>query len=245
MTQLKFDVDGRWQAVVPKRDRYAEVFALARAFVAHEETLAPAKQCPYLEAVRGLLSQAALLESQRTEGEATRTISAETLKRAEKEAQGIARQVQGLLIGFFPDTPEVAEQWGLNLKQGTGLIQLPDNRDQRLAFLNRYIAQEESRPPAERFPKPVLAEVQRVRDTITTALLGRSSGRTQREGSISSSLTVAHALQDTLKAALVYLISMSFGYKVVPELQAWGFEVVARSAPHVKEEKDQYEATTA
>lgn len=245
MTQIKFDTEGRWQVVVPKRDRYREIFALARAFVTHEETLAPTKQSPFLEEVRTLLGQAALLQSHRAEGETTRTISAETLKRAEKEAQGMARQVQGLLIGNFAHTLEVAEEWGLNLKQGTGQIQLPDSREQRLAFLNRYLAKEESRPAAERFPKPVLSEVQRVRDTITAALAGRESGQTQREGSISSSLVLAQSLQDVLKAALVYLIAKSFAYKVVPELQTWGFEVVARSAPHVKEEKEQYVATTA
>lgn len=228
MLVIKLDVKSRWQAQIPAPRKYPRLVEMARTFVARDETLPIAEQSPYLDEVRALLVEMSMLTEQRATGETERTISAETLKRAEQEAQMVARQVQGLIVALYPLTPERAEEWGLNLKQGTGAINLPRTRTERLAFLNRYLAKEESRPPTERFQVPNLDNVRQIRDTITASLVTRSSGVTRREGSIAGIITLAYRLQQRLQAAAVYLVSKRFGYQLTPELQAWGFEVVER-----------------
>lgn len=225
MWQFRLDSDSPWDLKLPGAKRPREVIALARAFVAHDQTLPPDKRSPYGARVQSLLGQAESLTTQRTTGESQRTVSAETLKRAERDAQEIARQVQGILIAYFPKTPERAEEWGLNLKQGTHTIILPKSRSARLDFLNCYLAKEESRAPAERFPAPALDEVRRVRDTIAASLTGRASGQTQREGGVAATYTIARDLSNILAAALLYLLAEGFNFAISPDLQAWGFVV--------------------
>lgn len=229
MWQFRLDADSPWDLQLPGAKRPRQVIELARAFVTYDQTLPPAKQSPHLEKLQTLLAQADSLTTQKAAGESQRTVSAETLKRAERDAQEIARQVRGILAAYFPKTPEQAEEWGLNLKQGTHTIILPATRTERLDFLNRYLAKEESRAATERFPAPALDEVRRVRDTIATALTERASGQTRREGGVAGTSALAHDLSNFLAASLFHLLTAEFNFKLSPDLQVWGFEVTERT----------------
>lgn len=236
MVQVRFDVGSPWQVKVPRAERQQALFSSAQTFVAHEETLPPDKQSIYLGKIRELLSEAGMLTEQKDKGESQRTVSSEELKRAEEEAKEIAGQVQGLLRAVFPKTPERAEEWGLDLKQGTHTLLLPRTRLARLTFLSRYLAKEESRAPAERFTTPTLADVRRVRDTLAASLAGRDSGITQRESSVAARVATAARLSDYLQAALVHLLAQN-NFTITPSLQAWGYHVVARQ-PRTKGEPE-------
>ncbi len=112
------------------------------------------ERTPYLARVEALLTQGEALRAEQVAGKAERTVAAETMKRLETEAHGLARQVKGLIIALYPARPGGLKAWGLTFRQGTERILLPTNRAERLAFLARYIAQEEGRPEAERFRVP-------------------------------------------------------------------------------------------
>ena len=64
----------------------------------------------------------------------------------------------------------------------------------------------------------------------------RSDSQAQRESSTAQANAVADELLDLLQAALVQIILQQYGRKVTPDLQSWGFEVVARTAKPAKQE---------
>ena len=94
-------------------------------------------------------------------------------------------------------------------------------------MLDSYIAQEQSRPAKERFATPDLTEVIAVRDQLRANLTARNNGKARREASVAASRAVAGELLQNLQAAAAYLISTRYNFTLTPELQQWGFTVVA------------------
>ncbi len=136
------------------------------------------------------------------------------------------------------DSPARATEWGFDVKQTgqrSGTILVPQGREALLKTLATYVTTEESRPAAERFTTPNLAEVKTVCDKLHQSIEGRADGQAQRESGTAEANLVAEEVLDLLQAALVQIVVKQYGRKVTPDLQNWGFEVVARTASHPAE----------
>ncbi len=205
----------------------ASLVSLAQTFTAYEQNLPPAEQTPYTAQIAGLLAQALPTHSGQVSGEIQRTVASEAVKRLDEQARLLVNQILYMLKATFPTQPEQAEAWGFALKQTTGQIRLPKTCLERLALLNAYLAQEESRPAAEQFSLPALATVKAVRDELQANLNARDAGKMQRQLSVIAGKNVGDELLQHLQAAAVYLLSTRYNFSVSPELQRWGFEVVS------------------
>lgn len=229
MLRLDFDPSSPYQVRLPRPTEREAVFALASTFINMEQRqLTPT---PYLASLQTLLTQAQTLQNAMNSGESKRLNASEAVKQCDEQAKMLVRQMVNLLRGHFMNQPARVTEWGLTLKQGTGNILSPQDRDERLAFLNSYIAKEESRPTAERFALPALVEVRTVRDTLRSNLTDRSAGQTEREVNIMALNEVLAKLLAFIQAGLVHLLATRFNLTLSPALQEWGFEVVQISKP--------------
>lgn len=229
MLRLDFDHSSLYQVRFPRPSDREAVLALASSFIEMEQRqLAPT---PYLSSLQTLLAQAQTLQNAINSGESKRLNASEAVKQYDEQAKMLIRQMVNLLRGHFMSQPARVTEWGLTLKQGTGNILSPQDRDERLAFLNSYIAKEESRPTAERFALPALAEVRTVRDTLRSNLNNRTAGQTEREVNIAALNGVLENLLAFVQAGLVHLLATRFNFTLSPALQEWGFEVVQMAKP--------------
>lgn len=236
MLRVQFDTKSNYSVRLPTGKR--KLYHLAVDYVTHEETIPAAEQTSFTADIIGLVEQVDPLFDRQQTGEANRVQASEALKKYEQEAHDLARQLQGLMQAYFPQTPEAATRWGFQIRQSgsrPGAILLPPDREALLVLLDAYITAETERPEAERFPVPALETVTGVRDGLMSALQERQAARAQREASVALTNELQRELHDYLQAALVYLVVKRFNRKVTPELQAWGFDVVevrpASSAP--------------
>lgn len=236
MLRIQFDTKGAYSVRLPRGKQ--NLYQLAVNYVTYEKTIPAAEQTSFTADIIGLVEQVDPLFDRQQTGEANRVQASEALKKYEQEAHDLARQLQGLMQAYFPQTPEAATRWGFHIRQSgsrPGAILLPQGREALLALLDAYITAETERPEAERFPVPVLETVTGVRDGLASALQERQAAQAQRETSVALTNELQRELNDYLQAALVYLVVKRFDRKVTPALQAWGFDVVevklASSAP--------------
>lgn len=227
MLQIRFDSSSSYALHFPRPHERTKVLALAQTFVAYDETQPEDRQSPYTPKLKALLEEMIPRNDQRLQGEAQRTVASDALKQLDDEASLIIDQIIGMMRVVFPTAPGQAERWGLAVKQRTGNILKPHKREARLALLNAYIKTEYSRPDYERFSLPDLDHVVRVRDELQTNLHARNTGKTQREVGIATGKALSLELHNHLQAAVVYLLSEQFNYKLTHELQNWGYTVVS------------------
>ncbi|MCB0169364.1 MAG: hypothetical protein KDJ97_02330 [Anaerolineae bacterium] len=180
--------------------------------------------------LRQLLQASVPTQNTYKSSEVQRTIASEAVKRLDEQAKALIRKIRFKLNFDYTETPEAAEEWGFQVKQGTGNILLPTNRSERLALLDTYIAKEESRPPEEQFTAPNLAEVISLRDGLKTNLEARRASRSRRKDSYAARAESLEALYDTLRMAGGLIVLKKLNRKVTPALEKWGIEVTKRQS---------------
>lgn len=230
--RVEFDAKGSFSVRLPQSDEVSRILKLCTGFLRKEDQLAAGLRTLYTEDIRVLAARGNQLVEQKSSGEGQRTQSSEDLKQIEAHAKKLATQIQSLLKAMFIDSPAKATEWGFDVKQTgqrSGTILLPQGREALLKTLTTYLATEESRPAAERFTTPDPSEVKKVCDGLRQSMEGRADGQAQRESGTAEANLVAEEALDLLQAALVQIVVKQYGRKVTPDLQNWGFEVVART----------------
>lgn len=231
MLRVQFDSTGTMSVRFPQRKQTARTYALGAAFVQKEESVDPAERCPFYADVAALVSELAQFVGGQQTGEAQRAVASEEVKRLEEEARAYVKQIRAMLQATYFDTPEKAAEWGFDVQQtspGAVSIRLPRARAGLLALLDAYLGKEESLPAEEQLSRPPLADVQAVHASLSQTLGQRQEGQAQRETNVAQRNETVRRLLDVLQAACVYLVAKNFDYAVSPELQDWGFEIVAK-----------------
>lgn len=235
MITAKFDTTSKLHLKFPEKNKPEQIVDAIRAFVDYELSRPVELQLPHTPIMVNLLQQWAATDDQRTQGEWQRANAAEAIERLDQEIVELVRHIRKTLDAAFPTRPSQAKGWGFKSKQTTKNILLPQSRTEHLMTLDKYIAQEQSRPAAERFTSPDLAEVIRVRDTMREQLYIRRIGRNQREKSVAAGNRIAAAMYNYLQAAAVHLLTFNFDFTITPKLEYWGYNVVSRRVASTKD----------
>lgn len=236
MYHIVLDSPSPYQVDIPTPAQPTKLITAGQSFVTYDETLPPEEQSYLLPDLRQHLQDCVPTQNSFKASEAERTIASEAVKRLDEQARSLIRKIRYKLNFDYMETPEAAEAWGFQVKQGTGHILLPKSRSGRLALLDTYIANEESRPPEARFTTPELEDVISLRDDLKTNLAARRSSRSRRKASHSARTEALKALYDTLRMAGGLLILKKFNRTLTPELEKWGIKVVKRQS---KEKEDE------
>ena len=215
---------------IPTPNQPAKLITTGQNFVKYDESLPPEEQSYLLPDLRQLLQASVPTQNSYKSSEVQRTIASEAVKRLDEQAKALIRKIRHKLNYDYTETPEAAEEWGFQVKQGTGNILLPTNRSERLALLDTYIAKEESRPPEERLTAPNLAEVISLRDSLKANLDTHRTSRSRRKDSHAARAETLEALYDTLRLAGGLIILKKLNRKLTPALEKWGIEVTKRQS---------------
>lgn len=226
MYQIRIDATSPYNLRLPRDYQPQEIVGLAQKFVAYESTRAEVQRTPLTHRLATLLDEVTPCYQERDSGERQRTAASEAVKRLDHEAKTLINHLWNMMNYLFKATPEQAQAWGFEVRQVTGRIIRPQSRPKRLDLLTSYVAYEESRPDHQRFSLPDLAEVRRVRDGLAGNLSARDAGRTQREVCLIAGEALTNQMLNHLQAAVVHLLAVEYGYKLSPDLEKWGFEVV-------------------
>lgn len=229
MYQFRLDSRSPYALRIPSPARPTALIRLAQSFVAYEQSLPEDQRSPYGPLIADILDQIEPQTGNRLSGESQRVMASETVKQLDFKAIKLIRHIWQTMNLNFIERPAGAAEWGFTVKQSTGRILMPSNRDERLAVLNVYIAKELSRPEHERFQAPDLGEVMEVCEGLKANLSARQTGRTQRMISTAANRTLTAQLINHLNAAAVYLLAHRFDYTVNLELQNWGYRIVTRN----------------
>ena len=179
--------------------------------------------------------------------ESGRKQASEALKRAQKHAYAMAKQAVNILEATFADEPAKAQDWGFIVRQtgrSAGRILLPKSRDELLATLNIYIDQEESRPEAERFTLPALADMTTARDDLNHYLRTRDENRRSRKRANADRRRLSAETRKMLNEAAAYLVLTQCDGQICPELEKWGFIVEERRTPSAQKAAEEAETVS-
>ena len=229
-TAATIDTLSPYHVNLPTPNDGPDLINSGESFVTYDETLPPEQQSPLLPEIRELLQQCTPSQNVIITSEAQRTMASEAVKRLDEQATTLIRKIHRMFNHTFFETPEAAEQWGFKVKQSTRNILMPQNRPQRLALLNAYIAKEESRPAEERFTTPDLAEVVALRDDLKANLAIRRNSQNRRKASLTASNDALKALYDCMRTAGAVILIKHFNRTIHQDMTKWGFEVIRRQA---------------
>ncbi|MCB9077782.1 MAG: hypothetical protein H6631_09340 [Anaerolineaceae bacterium] len=228
MPTLRFEQQTPYKLRSLTKHETPKIIALAKAFVAREELLPPQQRTPYTDTISQLLAQTQTLIHTNSRSENQRTKASEALKRLDEQLNSTIEQIMATLKATFLHNLEVAQEWGFELRQKTGNIRKPKERNQRLAALAAYISKEQSRPPEEQFARPALDEVVALYDKLQRNKATRDAGEATRMQSRVDNLAVAEALYNTLQLALHHIVWRDYNSTLAPGLREWGFDVIYR-----------------
>ena len=114
------------------------------------------------------------------------------------------------------------------MRQTTGKLRKPTNRDGKMAALAAYIKKEQSRPPEQQFTLPTLADTAALYDTIKAAKSARQTGSTGRMQNRVELIEACEQLLNYIQLALHDIVARYYNFSLAPGLREWGFEVTRR-----------------
>lgn len=225
MTITFRDSQSDYRLVFPRQTDQDGMMPLADKFITYEQTRPPEQQTPYTTAIAGWYQELITASQEKVEAQRRRTIASHKTKQLDQEARKLARKIWKTVTLHCEDELSEVVRWGLKFKQTTGNVLMPQDREERLVTLATYISKEESRPEAERFQLPVLADVIATHDELTTNLIAHQTAVTQFETSDEACRNLTKKLSDFLQAAGIYILATEFEMKLSTQLQNWGYDV--------------------
>ncbi|MCB0212084.1 MAG: hypothetical protein KDJ52_22265 [Anaerolineae bacterium] len=210
----------------PESNKRANVIALGKKYTAYEKALPPKKQNLFTPIINGLLQQILEHEEKSTAGEAQRAVASGVASALERRSKELVASMMKTIDAAFPNQPAKAQEWGFYTKKRTSNILTPKTQKDRLAVMESYIAKEESRPEAERFTIPALAEVIDNVQSYKATIQARDAGQYQREAHINASNELVKSLAQYLQLAAGVIVGYNYHLKISRDLQRWGYKVV-------------------
>ncbi|MCB0181503.1 MAG: hypothetical protein KDI62_24965 [Anaerolineae bacterium] len=230
MHTIFLDANSPYHVGIPSAEQWPELIDTTQTFVTYDQSLPPERQSPYTRHLIAMLNICVPLYETYESSESQRTIASETVKRLEAQLTRLTRQIHHVIKGALFETPEQAEEWGFQIRQSSQTILMPRSTKERLALLKKYIAQEESRPAAERFTIPNLETVKRLHADLITHRATRRSSRDRRKSSRAARDEAFAQLVDWLRMAAGHLMLDHFNHKISFEMQQWGYIVIERQS---------------
>ncbi|MCB9076120.1 MAG: hypothetical protein H6631_00850 [Anaerolineaceae bacterium] len=212
----------------PEANNRADNIDLAKKYLAQEQSLPAKKQNLFTPIIDDLLQQIIDCEKKIAEGEAQRAVAADEMSGLAQRNKELVSSMLKTIAAAYPDRPAKAQEWGFATKKETANIRTPRNQKERLAVMARYITKEESRPEAERFTIPALAEVIDNYETCVAILKTRDAGRYQREAHVNAANMLAKQLSQYLQLAAGVIVGYDYKLDIKKDLQHWGFKVIER-----------------
>jgi hypothetical protein len=232
MIAIKIDANGGYNLIWPRTDQ--EILNLASAYVAQESRLPAAQRVasPSLALVQTALTQAQAPAELATQAERDRVQAAEAYRQAMVE---VNQRVDVLLVRlknqYLSNLGQLA-QWGLEVVSGKkgATVRKPKGDKALITFLQTYVARESSLPAAQQIQDPALATISNLLTQVTTSQTERLTGRNKREAGVQTRSEKVQMLLDLVQTAGLVLVMTQFQGVVTNDLQAWGFQVVAKSS---------------
>lgn len=232
MFSVRIDVKGEYELRWPLAD--SAIIALGELYVAREVSL-PSEQkllAPALPMVQAVLAQAQTAMQAASSGEVSRAVASELYHQAMETARPLLDLVIARLKGKYAEQLAQLEAWGLHTNQGVRGVNVmkPRNENEWADFLVAYVAREQSLEAEARVAHPPLAQMAALAVTAQANREGRRSSQTHREINVEARTAVVAKLLGLLQTAALVLMVIRGDGKVKPELQAWGYDIVARTA---------------
>ncbi|MCB9109594.1 MAG: hypothetical protein H6633_35970 [Anaerolineales bacterium] len=239
MLTNKFDNSVKLNLIYPDRDKPPDIANTVQDVITYEQSLPPEAQLPHTPILIDLMQQWDETDQMRSDGESQRAVAAERVHQLDREIVALVRHARKTLDATYPESPSQAKAWGFEAKQSTKNILLPQTRDEHLRVLRKYILKEQSRPEAERFARPNLADAIRVHDELRAQLTLRQAGQNQREKAVAAGYEIAAKMYNYLQSAATHLLTFNFDFVVTVELQNWGFNVTTRRSTSSEEKAEE------
>ncbi len=161
--------------------------------------------------------------------------AAELVRQADEQLRPLMEKVILRLKNRHADNLAELEAHGLKTKVGARGVTVtkPKNTADWRAFCLAYVDKESALPAASQITDPPLSQLTAIAQVLRDNQAARTTQTTRRQMSVATRTAAAQTLLDALQAAAV-LIVLRFGGQVTFDLQQWGYDVVAKTAPAPK-----------
>ena len=233
---MKFDVQGalelRWAATdeaIIKHGQAFLTFEESRPASEQLKDLSPTFFTQQVDAARKAAAEAGL-------GEAERARAAERVRQADEQLRPLIDKIILHLKSRHADNLADLELYTLKTKAGARGVSVtkPNNAIARRAFCLAYVERESSLPAEQQISDPPLSQLTAIATILRENQAERATQTNRRQINVANRSAAAQTLLDALQAAAAVLIVTRFGGQVTFDLQQWGYEVVAKTAPAPK-----------
>ena len=233
---MKFDVQSalelRWAATdeaIIKQGQAFLAFEASRPASEQLKDLSPAFFTTLVDAAQEAAAEAGL-------GETERARVAELVRQADEQVRPLLEKVILHLKSRHVANLAELEKYGLVTKVGARGVSVtkPKNVADWRAFCLAYVEQEANLPTAQQITDPPLSQLTAIADILRQNQAARTAQTTRRQMNVATRTAASQTLLDALQAAAAVLIVLRFGGKVTFDLQQWGYDVVAKTAPQPK-----------
>ena len=230
---MKFDVQSalelRWAATD------ADIIKHGLAFQAFEEQQPVNEQLKDLSPLffRELIKTAEEAAAEARQGEAERARAAELVRQADEQLRPLMEKVILRLKNRHANNLAELEPYGLQTKVGARGVTVtkPKNTADWRAFCLIYVERESSLSAEQQITDPPLSQLTAIAQILRDNQTERTTQVNRRQINVANRTAASQTLLDALQAAAAVLIVTRFGGKVTFDLQQWGYDVVAKTAP--------------
>lgn len=230
---MKFDVRSalelRWAATD------ADIIKHGLAFQAFEEQQPVNEQLKDLSPLffRELIKTAEEAAAEARQGEAERAHAAELVRQADVELRPLVDLAIVRLKNRYAHNLADLELYGLKTTTGPRGVSVQKPRDAigRRAFCLVYVERESSLPAEQQITDPPLSRMTAIAQILRDNQTERTTQVNRRQINVANRTAASQVLLDALQAAAAVIIVTRLGGKVTFELQQWGYDVVAKTAP--------------
>ncbi|MFN8597773.1 MAG: hypothetical protein U0559_16520 [Anaerolineae bacterium] len=233
---MKFDFQSalelRWgttdEAII-KHGQAFLAFEASRPVSEQLKDLSPAFFTTLVDAAQEAATEAGL-------GEAARAHAAEAVRQIDAQLPALVDKIIMQLKLHYASNLADLKLYGLETNVGPRgiVVKKPKNPTDRRAFCLAYVEQETSLPTAQQITDPPLSQLTAIADILRQNQTARTAQTTRRQINVATRTAASQTLLDALQAAAAVLIVLRFGGKVTFDLQQWGYDVVAKTAPQPK-----------
>ncbi len=228
MLVLKFDV--KHSECLQWPTTQVQILTLGRAYIAHEAKLPPEerlKDLP-LSLIQNALRLAETARDAESQGEADRVNAVATYRLTLSKAKEALRQARETLEARSATDILTLRGWGFDIvfSHDRPAIRLPNTDQDWFFLLAAYVQHEGSLPENGRVTQPPYAEMLALYQVIQESLEARQQGHARVEASTQVWSHEIQRLLELLQSAALTRILSHYNGQVVPELRAWGYEVL-------------------
>lgn len=240
MLIARMDIKGLFRIQWPNTDD--EFIALAETWITYEEsrTAALQRKDPWLTLIKAKTTAAKAADTTAATSEAARSFASQAFKTKLAQAKTYLQHAFNVLKFQHRDNLYELEYWGPNVRRTTrGIsVRLPTKDSELIALLERYVAHETTRGPAQ-LTEPPLPTMEALLVDLKDLAGNRGSSRAARTSKVYERNTTISELDDLLIGAAIATCLFEFGGKVHPDLAQWGYTIVAVTPPTNGEEPPQ------